>query len=86
MEEKCNLVSTLSSEKRSNQRELKTLKGLSATVLLVEAVVGALVPMAIGHFDRMERWISLLNCFTGGVLIATGTHQILVRKLYITFV
>lgn len=80
LESGCELVSVMM-EERKNQGELKTLKALSASVLLVEAVVGALVPMAIGHYDKMEKWISWLNCFTGGVLIATGTLQTLTGNL-----
>ncbi|GFR47458.1 hypothetical protein Agub_g9184 [Astrephomene gubernaculifera] len=54
-----------------------TLKGWAAAALLVEAVAGMYLPLLLQRLRSPQWWLSLLNCFSGGIFLAAGIIHLL---------
>jgi hypothetical protein len=51
------------------------LRGLVAVGLGLEALLGICIPMLLRSVTGYEWWLSLLNCFSGGVFVAAGARR-----------
>lgn len=50
-----------------------TLKIIAAVVLFLEVIVGGLVPVIVGRFEKLNVLHSLLNTFSGGIFMGAGS-------------
>lgn len=69
MDEDCDLNETMAYEEHEDVSQLKLL---AASIFFVEAVVGTLLPMILGTISNYKMWLTVLNCFSGGVFLAAG--------------
>eukprot|EP00198_Chlamydomonas_reinhardtii_P004193 XP_001693529.1 ZIP family transporter [Chlamydomonas reinhardtii] len=53
------------------------LKAVAALVLFLEAVAGMYLPLALRRLPHHQWWLSLLNCFSGGIFLAAGIVHLL---------
>ncbi|EFJ49683.1 hypothetical protein VOLCADRAFT_89649 [Volvox carteri f. nagariensis] len=54
-----------------------SLKGLVALVLFLEAVAGMYLPLLLQRLQSPQWWLSLLNCFSGGIFLSAGIIHLL---------
>ncbi|KXZ49333.1 hypothetical protein GPECTOR_22g927 [Gonium pectorale] len=54
-----------------------SLKGWAALVLLLEAAAGMYLPLLLQRLRSPQWWLSLLNCFSGGIFLAAGIIHLL---------
>lgn len=54
------------------ENSLLALKIIAAAVFFLEVMVGGMVPLIVGHFEKLGTWISLLNSFSGGIFMGAG--------------
>ncbi|GMH45237.1 hypothetical protein BSKO_13194 [Bryopsis sp. KO-2023] len=77
LESGCELKSDVHGDDHDGEDNVRGLKLVAAAVLLAEAIVGAMVPLVVGHFKKFNFWLSILNSFAGGVFLSTGfTHML----------
>lgn len=52
------------------------LKSIASGVLFVEVLLGGTIPYIMRYLPGQEWYISLLNTFSGGVILATGKQPL----------
>lgn len=53
------------------------LRLVAALALFFEGLAGVYIPVLLKSFEGYEWWLSLLNCFSGGVFLAAGLVHLL---------
>ncbi|GIL51325.1 hypothetical protein Vafri_7338 [Volvox africanus] len=54
-----------------------SVKGLAALALFLEAVAGMYLPLLLQRLRSPQWWLSLLNCFSGGIFLSAGIIHLL---------
>ncbi|GLI61957.1 hypothetical protein VaNZ11_004520 [Volvox africanus] len=54
-----------------------SVKGLAALALFLEAVAGMYLPLLLQRLQSPQWWLSLLNCFSGGIFLSAGIIHLL---------
>lgn len=73
LDDECELSSTLEADDEDDGSHI-ALKIIAAAVFFVEVIVGGMVPLIVGHFEKLATWLSLLNSFSGGIFMGAGKY------------
>lgn len=74
MDDECTLSSEVEDDDDDDNSSQLALKIIAAAVFFVEVIVGGMVPLIVGHFEKLTTWLSLLNSFSGGIFMGAGKH------------
>lgn len=57
---------------KESKADVMNIKIIAAVVLFIEVIVGGMVPIIVGSFEKLHIWHSLLNTFSGGIFLGAG--------------
>lgn len=66
------LTASTPSHPAANKHSHLDTRTQAALVLFLEAVAGMYLPLALRRLPHHQWWLSLLNCFSGGIFLAAG--------------
>lgn len=72
VDERCALGKDEDTNEEEDKDDLTELKSIVSGVLFVEVLMGGVIPYLLRFLPGQEWYISLINTFSGGVILATG--------------